>query len=234
MLVSTSFSGFEPSFFSFFTELKANNNKSWFSEHKVEYERCVVEPIQAFIEAMSPRLYGISPYFIASPKKVGGSMFRIYRDVRFSKDKRPYKEHGACQFRHEAGKDAHAPGFYLHLAPDEVLFGGGVWLPGSPQLLKIRERIVAKPDEWTAVLENTHLHKHFPDGVSGEPLTRPPRGFKADQPHLEDIKRKSFYLMARTSAKEAQSIEFINEVAEAYGASSPLMRFLCGAVDVSF
>ena len=115
-----------------------------------------------------------------------------------------------------------------------MLFGGGVWLPGSPQLLKIRERIVAKPDEWTAVLENTHLHKHFPDGVSGESLARPPRGFKADQPHLEDIKRKSFYLMARTSVKEAQSIEFINEVAEAYAASSPLMKFLCNAVDVSF
>lgn len=158
------FDGFTPAFFNFYKELHNNNNREWFAENKPRYERDVVIALQRFIEAMAPRLMGISPYFIASPKKVGGSMFRIYRDVRFSKDKRPYKEHAACQFRHEAGKDAHAPGYYLHLSLEGVVAGAGIWLPDNDKLLKIREQIANKPEKWQTVLVSEEMH-YFPDGV---------------------------------------------------------------------
>ena len=110
------FNGFKPSFFKFFKDLANNNNRPWFNENKSRYEDQVCAPLLAFIEGMAPRLKRVSKHYRAIPKKTGGSMFRIYRDVRFSKDGRPYKEHGACQFRHELGKDAHAPGFFQFLS----------------------------------------------------------------------------------------------------------------------
>ena len=102
-----------------------------------------------------PHLKKISPHFIADPRPVGGSIFRIYRDIRFSKDKQPYKTHAAAQFRHEAGKDVHAPGFYLHLAVGEVFAGFGIWRPDSSSLLKIRKAIINHPDQWKKVVPTT-------------------------------------------------------------------------------
>ena len=104
------FAGFGPGFFGFFEELSANNKREWFEPNKARYKEEVVGPLTAFIAAMGPLLAKISEEYVADPRPNGGSMFRIYRDVRFSKDKRPYKEHGACHFRHRLGKDAHAPG----------------------------------------------------------------------------------------------------------------------------
>jgi hypothetical protein len=101
---------FTPNFFKFFKALAKNNNREWFNEHKSDYQHQVVVPMCDFIEAMAPRLLKISPHFVANPRAHNGSMFRIYRDVRFSKDKSPYKQHAACQFRHELDKDAHTVG----------------------------------------------------------------------------------------------------------------------------
>lgn len=229
----TDFRGFPPEFFTFFETLKKNNNREWFAENKPLYEQNVVQPMQSFIETLAPRLVGISPHFIASAKKVGGSMFRIYRDVRFAKDKRPYKERAACQFRHEAGKDAHAPGYYLHLSPDEIVAGAGVWLPASDKLVKIRQRIVDKPEQWQQLLDSTEM-QGFADGLEGESLVRPPKGFSAEAAHLQDIKRKSFIVKQTFSVKQAQSNAFVSEVADTYLQAAPLMRFLCAAVDVSY
>src|SRR5690242_7548675 len=114
------FTGFPKTFFAFFRELKANNDRAWFEANKSRFRETVQAPMSDFIEAMAPHLSRISKEFVADPRPNGGSMFRIYRDVRFSRDKRPYKEHGACQFRHRLGRDVHAPGFYVHLAPKEV------------------------------------------------------------------------------------------------------------------
>ncbi|MDH3925737.1 MAG: DUF2461 domain-containing protein, partial [Xanthomonadales bacterium] len=137
----TEFRGFPKDFFAFFEDLKINNNRVWFNENKGRYRQSVVDPISEFIVCMAPRLHKLSKHYIANPKPHGGSMFRIYRDTRFSKDKTPYKTHAGVQFRHEAGKDAHAPGFYLHLAGDGIFYGGGVWNPASPQLNRIRDFI---------------------------------------------------------------------------------------------
>ena len=139
---------FTPELFQFLLELRTNNNREWFQANKHRYERHVKEPILQFIQDFEPSLHSVSTRFVADVRANGGSMFRIYRDVRFSKDKSPYKTQAAAHFRHEAGKSAHAPGFYLHLAPGEVFAGVGIWHPDSSSLGKIRNVIASNPGKW--------------------------------------------------------------------------------------
>src|SRR5262245_48947572 len=134
---------FGPGLFSFLEDLGANNNREWFTANKQRYEEQLLEPALAFIGAFGQRLEKISPHFSADARPSGGSLFRIYRDTRFSKDKRPYKTNLGLHFRHERAKDAHAPGYYLHIGPDEVFAGGGIWHPGADVATRIREAIVA-------------------------------------------------------------------------------------------
>jgi uncharacterized protein (TIGR02453 family) len=227
------FKGFPKDFFVFFHELKENNERVWFEANKQRFRDSVQAPMSAFIEAMAPNLAKISKQFTADPRPNGGSMFRIYRDVRFSKDKRPYKEHAACHFRHVLGKNVHAPGFYMHFAPDEVFFGGGLWMPPPEALTKVREAIAAKSANWKKLQENAAFRKHF-DGVCGEALTRPPRGFDPEHPFIADIKKKSFYAMHEAGPKLAGSTALVDEVSNTFAALSPLMKFLCGAVEVPY
>ncbi|HEX4077960.1 MAG TPA: DUF2461 domain-containing protein [Rhizomicrobium sp.] len=227
------FRGFPKDFFAFFRELKENNERAWFESNKQRFRDSVQAPMSDFIAAMAPRLAKVSKHFTADPRPNGGSMFRIYRDVRFAKDKRPYKEHAACHFRHALGKDAHAPGFYMHFAPDEVFFGGGLWMPPPDALAKIRESIAGKSATWKKVLENAKFRAHF-GTVRGEALTRPPRGFDPGHPLIEDIKKKSFYAMREKTPKLAGSPALIDEVADTFASLSPLMKFLCSALDVPY
>ena len=231
--MSDAFEGFPTDFFAFFRELKANNNRVWFEANKQRFRDSVQAPMSAFISAMAPRLKKISKHFVADPRPNGGSMFRIYRDMRFSKDKRPYKENAACHFRHALGRDVHAPGFYMHFAPDGAMFGGGLWMPPPDALTKIRETIASKPQAWKKMLSEKAFAKMF-EGVGGEGLSRPPRGFDPDHPFIEDIKRKSFFAMRDEAAKIAASPKLVDEVANTYASASPLVKFLCNAVDVPF
>ena len=137
----STFPGFPLEMLRFLNELSAHNNRSWFQANKSRYEEHLLEPSLAFIAAMVDPLAKISPHFRAVPKRMGGSLMRIYRDVRFAKDKRPYKTNVGIQFRHETGKDVHAPGFYFHIDPDEVFVGAGIWHPDSKTLGKIRKAI---------------------------------------------------------------------------------------------
>ena len=227
------FAGFPKDFFAFFRELKANNNRPWFEDNKQRFRDSVQAPMSEFIAAMAPQLKKISKHFTADPRPNGGSMFRIYRDVRFSKDKRPYKEHAACHFRHALGKDVHVPAFYMHFAPGEAMFGGGLWMPASDVLAKVRGAIAAKPAAWKKVLSDKTFAKYF-DGVGGEALSRPPRGFDPDHPYIGDIKRKTFFAMRESDTKLASSPKLVGEVAATFAAASPLLKFLCQAVDVPF
>lgn len=131
--MTQTFEGFPPEFFKFFTELSQNNNREWFKDNKPRYQDCVVDPSCAFIEAMAPKLEKISPYFVADPRPNGGSMFRIYRDMRFSKDKKPYKENVGFRFRHYSGKSNPAPGFMLASRPNRptMVEACGIRLPRS-------------------------------------------------------------------------------------------------------
>ncbi|HEX3430969.1 MAG TPA: DUF2461 domain-containing protein [Rhizomicrobium sp.] len=227
------FKGFPKDFFAFFRELKAHNERPWFEANKERFRESVQAPMSEFIAAMAPRLAKISKRFTADPRPNGGSMFRIYRDVRFSKDKRPYKEHAACHFRHALGKDVHAPGFYMHFAPGEVFFGGGLWMPPPESLEKVREAIASKTAAWKKILDDRNFRKHF-DGVKGEGLVRPPRGFDPAHPYIEDIKRKSFYAMREADQRLAASPALVDEVAAGFSALSPLMKFLCASLDVPY
>ena len=231
--MTTSFPGFPKAFFSFLRELARNNDRAWFEANKARYKQEVAAPMSDFIAAMAPRLRKISPHYVADPRPHGGSMFRIYRDTRFSKDKRPYKEHVACQFRHQAGRDAHAPGFYVHLAPKEVRVGGGIWLPPGAELRAVREAIARDPAGWSRVLGNRRFKAAF-DGVRGDALVRTPRGFDDDHRHIADIKRKTFFVMRESTAAAAGESGFIDEVEDTLGAAAPLMKFVCKALHLPF
>jgi uncharacterized protein (TIGR02453 family) len=231
--MAENFIGFPKDFFAFFRELKAHNDHAWFEENKQRFRESVQAPMSAFIAAMAPHLRRISKQFTADPRPNGGSMFRIYRDVRFSKDKRPYKEHAACHFRHALGKNVHAPGFYMHFAPNEVFFGGGLWMPEADVLAKVRDAIAEQPAAWGKAAHDKDFIARF-GGVRGDGLTRPPRGFDAEHPLIEHIKRKSFYAMQEAKSALALSPKLVEEAVGAFKAVAPLMRFLCKAVNAPF
>jgi len=228
----TEFQGFPKDFFAFFEDLKRNNDRNWFNENKPRYTESVVNPISAFIVSMRPHLKKISTHYIADPKPHGGSMFRIYRDTRFSKDKTPYKTHAGIQFRHEAGKDAHAPGFYVHLAGEGVFFGGGIWNPPGPQLGLIRDFIADNARSWSRI-SNAKKVKET-GGIKGDSLKRPPRGFDAEHVHIDDLKRKSFYVMTELDAAEALKPDFVEVVTEGFRRAAPLNRFITDALNLPF
>jgi uncharacterized protein (TIGR02453 family) len=182
---------------------------------------------------MDGRLGKVSDCFVADPRPNGGSMFRIYRDTRFSNDKTPYKEHIACHFRHMAGKDAHAPGFYVHVEPEQVFFGGGIWHAENAVLNQIRQAIVDDPDGWKAATRKKSFRDRF-GGLDGDSLKRPPQGFDPDHPFIEDLKRKDFFGIQSVKPQVARTPKFIDEVTAAFVGLKPLMEFLTVAVGLSF
>jgi len=228
------FEGFPKDFFAFFRELKSHNERPWFEANKQRFRESVQAPMSAFIAAMEPRLRKVSKNFVADARPNGGSMFRIYRDVRFSKDKRPYKEHAACNFRHAAGRDVHAPSFYMHFGADEVYFGGGMYMPDPQALGRIRDAIVKQPAAWKALKADKTFHKAFGDLGGEDVLTRAPRGYDPAHPLIGDIKRKSFFAVRESDVKLAASARLVDEVAETFRAATPLMKFLCKSQGVPF
>lgn len=231
--MASTFNGFSKDFFKFLEEIATNNERVWFNANKARFQDVVQGEMSEFIAAMAPRLAKISPHYVADPKRNGGSMFRIYRDVRFSKDKRPYKEHAACQFRHARGKDAHAPGFYVHIEPSQIVFGGGIWKPPADKLQLIRQKIAKDPAGWKKVIGNKKLKATFGE-VAGDGLTRPPKGFEADDPNIDDIKRNSYFAMRHDKPALARSKDFAGEVEQTFKAAVPLMKFVTSALDVEF
>ena len=227
------FEGLPKDFFAFFRELKANNNRVWFEDNKQRYRDSVQAPLSAFVEAMAPEVRKISKHFICDPRPNGGSIFRIYRDIRFSKDKRPYKENAACHFHHASVRDVHAPGFYMHFSPTEIYFGGGSWMPDPVALAKIRGAIASKGASWKKIVGDRNFRRAFGE-LGGEGLTRPPRGFDPNHPLIEDIKRKSFFAMHEAEPRLAQSRALVGQVSASFRSASTLMRFLCGALGLPF
>ena len=226
------FNGFPKDFFRFFKELKENNNREWFAANKPRYYESVVNPMGEYIVSIAPYLERISPYYKADPRPHGGSMFRIYRDTRFSKDKTPYKTHAASHFRHEAGRGAHAPGFYMHIQADRLSLGGGIWRPPSKQLGLIREFIADNPSAWEKLGKSSAIKKL--GGVQGDSLKRPPRGYDADARHIDDLKRKSFYLMTELDAKLALSPALVTESAKVFRTTAKLNHFITDALELPF
>lgn len=151
---------FDKKTISFLKELIANNNREWFNANKSRYENDVLDVALHFIQAIQGPLAEIAPHFTAVPTRIGGSLMRIYRDTRFSKYKLPYKTNIGIQFRHERAKNVHSPGYYVHIAPDEVFVGVVMLRPDSEPLKQIRERIAARPGEWQRAIGSTAFKKH--------------------------------------------------------------------------
>ena len=160
-----------------------------------------------FISAMSEPLASVSPHFTAIPKRIGGSIMRIYRDTRFAKDKTPYKTNIGIQFRHQLAKDVHSPGYYLHIAPDEIFIGIGTWRPPSDALFKIREYIVKYPEKWLTVCNNTDFQKKYE--LTGDKLKTAPRGFPKDHELIDDLRWKDFIAVRNLDQSDIQNENFI-------------------------
>ncbi len=181
---------------------------------------------------MQGPLAEFAPHFTAIPQRVGGSLMRVYRDTRFSKNKLPYKTNIGIQFRHEQARDVHSPGYYVHVDPEQVFLGVGMWRPESDALNAIRQRIVARPSEWKSALGDPKFRRYFELG--GESLSRAPRGFEKDHELIEDIKRKSFIAVRNLDVGDSLNPRFQRKVETSFAAAAPFMNFLCKAVGVPF
>jgi len=217
-----------PEVFRFLTELRANNNREWFSANKERYETKVRAPILQFISDVGPKLQKISGAIVADPRPTGGSLFRIYRDTRFSKDKSPYKTHLGAHFFHESAKRAPSvPGFYLHIAPGESFIAAGIWRPDPAALGKVREAITRNSDDW-----KTFRRSKLP--IEGDSLKRPPKGYAADHPEIENLKRTDFVTSVRVSDKEMCSDAFVKTFADECKRMAPLVRFVSKSLGLAW
>lgn len=228
--MSHDFDGFGRGTFSFLRELAKNNRKEWFDANKSRYEEAVRQPALAFIRAMAPHVRKVSKHLRADDRKVGGSLMRIHRDVRFSKDKSPYKTNVGIQFRHEAGKDVHAPGIYVHVAPDAVFMGMGVYTPGSPELRKIREFIVDKPKRFRGAVEDPKMLAEW--RLGGDTLKRAPRGFDPEHPLVDHLKKKGHMLLADLKPKDVAGPEAVETLGARMRLGRRFMKVLCDALEV--
>ena len=223
---------FSPGLFAFLRELAANNDREWFATHKARYVAEVQEPALAFVEDVGMRLPDVSRHLVADARTTGGSLFRIYRDVRFSKDKSPYKTHVGIQFRHAQRRDVHAPGFYLHLEPGSVFVACGVWHPDRDTLHAIRTAIAARPSRWEGVVEESAFRQSF--RLGGESLQRPPAGFDRDHPLIDELKRKDFIAIADLAESDAIASGFLDSFLDLCGQADGFMRFLCDSSRVPY
>lgn len=226
------FRGFQPPTLAFLAELSKNNNREWFNANKQRYEEDVLDAALRFIEAMQEPMAELAPRFVVQPTRVGGSLMRVYRDTRFSKIKTPYKTNIGIQFRHEQARDVHAPGYYVHIDPEEVFLGVGMWRPDAQPLRAIRQRIAAHPADWKRTLAESSFRRQF--NLGGESLSRPPRGFDKEHECIDDIRRKSFIAVRELTLADCQAPSFQRKVEAAFRAGTPFMQFLCKAVGVPF
>lgn len=231
-MTSPRYVGFNEQTIRFLGDLAANNNREWFRENKRRYEVLVLDVALRFIQSMQDPIAAIAPHFTAVPTRVGGSLMRVYRDTRFSKNKIPYKTNIGIQFRHELAKDVHSPGYYVHIEPNNVFLGAGMWRPDAEPLRGIRERIAARPAEWKRTMNDAGFKRHFKLG--GESLTRPPRGFDKEHECIEDIKRKSFIAVKEMDPGACLNPRFQQQVETAFKSATPYVKFLCKAVGVPF
>lgn len=217
------FDGFPREGIDFMKRLKRNNTRAWFEKHKEEYETFVKLPMQSLIVALQPHFEKFAPEFEVNPKK---SIFRIYRDVRFSKDKTPYKTHVAAHFVLSGKpKGVEGSGFYLHIEPGEVFLGGGIYMPDSDQLKKIRRAIADHPEQFLSIMKQGNFKKTF-GTLQGEKLQRVPQGYDPGHPMAEWLKHKQFFLWVEWSETKCLKEKFVDEVAVLFKAATPMVRFL--------
>ena len=211
----------------FLKDLKKNNNRPWFEGHRKQYEQAkedfllLAEKLIAGIATFDP------PIAILKAKDC---TFRINRDVRFSKDKSPYKNNIAGYFNRN-GKKGTGAGYYLHIEPGKSFAAGGLWMPEPKNLVKIRQEIDYSFNDWKKVMGNASFKKTFVEGVKGEALVRPPKGYEENNPAIEYLKLKSFIVSRPFTDEGIQSKTFLKDVANTFKAMKPMIDFLNAATE---
>lgn len=223
---------FGPGLVRFLEELRENNTRAWFTEQAERYEREVREPALALIRALRAPLRRVSKHFLAEDRKVGGSLMRIHRDVRFAKDKSPYKTNLGIQFRHEAGRDVHAPGIYLHVEPGSAFLGAGMWHPDPLALRAVREAIVEDPRGY----QRARDHKPFAASwtLEGDSLQRAPKGFDPGHPLVDDLRRKDHIAVLSFPVRDVTRKDLVPWIGERILETKPYLRWLTRATGLPF
>ena len=224
------FRGFPPGAFAFLRSLAANNERAWFESHRTEYEESLRAPMKALVEEMDARLAVLMPEITGTVK---GSMFRIHRDVRFSKDKSPYKTNAACWFYHRdsrgnVGQDAvhGGAGLYFHLEPRACFAGGGVWMPPSPVLQRIRAALDVGHEEFESIVSAKAFRSTFGELSKEAVLTRMPRGFAPDHPAAEWLRFQSFTAGCALTQGEVTAATLPDRLESIYRTLVPFVRWL--------
>jgi len=221
------FDGFPRDGIRFLKRLKRNNNRAWFAKHKTEYEQFVREPMLALIAALQPHFAQFAAEFDLTPKR---SVFRVYRDTRFSSDKTPYKTHVAAHFViRGTEKGLMGSGYYLQVEPGEVFIGGGIYMPDSDQLKKIRAAIAAHGNEFRSVITSRTFKKTF-GALDGDSLKRMPKGFDEAHPMAKWLKMKQFFVGVSWPESKCYRAKLVDDVAGVAEAATPLVRFLNDAL----
>jgi len=206
---------------SFLKNLKRNNDREWFLEHKPVYEESVRAPMLRLIEALAEEFADFAPEILASSK----SLFRIYRDTRFSKDKHPFKTHVAASFS-VRGLDRHeGAGFYFHISPTELWIGGGIYRPAPDELRCVRDHIAASHEKLKRIVEARQFRKLF-GTLSGEQSSRMPRGYPSDHPAEHYLRYKDLIAARELTPAEATKPDFFETLVESFRTMHPLIRYL--------
>jgi uncharacterized protein (TIGR02453 family) len=234
VLSTTEFRGFGPGALKFLRGLARHNDREWFERHRVVYETEVRDPLRALVEEMDVRLARLAPELVGDPRR---SIFRIHRDVRFSKDKSPYKTNAACQFYHHdagrgAGQDAEGAGagLYFQLAQGECFVAGGIWMPARPALEKIREALAAEPEALDEIVRAAGFRRRFGSLSDEAMLTRLPRGYPDGHPAERWLRYKSFTASRMLTEREVTSPRLAATIERDFAALVPLVRWLNGAI----
>jgi uncharacterized protein (TIGR02453 family) len=213
--------------FKFLRELQANNNREWFLANKQRYEELVRDPFLDFIESLAPGLHKIDPNVEVDSRPTGGSMMRIYRDIRFSKDKTPYKTRVAARFVAVGKGGGPMPSYYVSFGAAGSRTAAGIWHPEPDALSKIRDAIVKNPKAWQRAISTKQLGGLE---LGGESLSRPPRGYAKNHPLIKDIMRKDFMIGATLEERDVLGPKLKDVVLANYRKMSAIVGFLAQAL----
>ena len=212
---------FTPKTLSFLRALKKNNEREWFHAHRDEYEAYCRTPVIAVIEQLAVDFKSFAPEMLADPKV---SLFRQFRDTRFSEDKTPLKTNIAAVFPSRKLGRMNGAGLYFEVAPGWVWIGGGLWAPDTSQLQLVREHIVKNQKKFEAIVKSPGVRKI--GGLQGTKLTRVPTGFPRDHPAAAYLQHKQFLISREEKAAFATSRDFYQQLAATLKTIAPLVRFL--------
>jgi uncharacterized protein (TIGR02453 family) len=228
------FPGFRPPALTFLRSLKRNNRREWFAEHRAEYEEEILTPMRLLVEELDVRFATFAPEIMGNAKR---SVFRIHRDVRFSKDKSPYKTHAACWFAHRnashgVGSETHGggAGYYFHLEPGASIVAGGIWMPPRPTLNRLRESIAARPRDFAKTLQRTAFRRRFESLTEDRMLKRLPRGYEPGHPAEQWLRFVSFTVSAPLTDKDVLDERLPERVERDFRLMLPMVRWLNTAV----